>query len=63
MGIQGISSVWCVIKNIYNVNQNCVYLDSIKSEYYGITQGVAQSCTLSSTLFLIFVDGLMKPGD
>ena len=58
MGIQG--KLWRVIRNIYNVNQSCVYLDGIKSEYFGITQGVAQGCTLSPTLFLIFVDGLMK---
>ena len=54
MGIQG--KLWRVIRNIYNANQSCVYLDGIKSEYFGITQ----SCTLSPTLFLIFVDGLMK---
>ena len=59
MGIQG--KLWHVIRNIiYNVNQSCVYLDGIKSEYFCITQGVAQGCTLSPTLFLIFVDGLMK---
>ena len=53
MGIQG--KLGRVIRNIYNVNQNCVYmyLDGIKSEYFGITQGVAQGCTLSPTLFLI----------
>ena len=32
----------------------------IKSEYFGITQGVAQGCTLSPTLFLIFINVLMK---
>ena len=48
MGIQG--KLWRVIRNIYNVNQSCVYLDGIKSEYFGITQGVAQGCTLSETL-------------
>ena len=58
MGIQG--KLWHVIRNIYNVNQSCVYLYGIKSEYFGITQGVAQGFTLSPTLFLIFVDGLMK---
>ena len=58
MEIQG--KLWHVIRNIYNVNQSCVYLDGIKSEYFGITQGVAQGCTLSPKLFLIFVDGLMK---
>ena len=57
IGIQG--KLWRVIRNIYNVNQSCVYLDGIKSEYFGITQSVAQGCTLSPTLFLIFVDGLM----
>ena len=58
MGIQG--KLWRVIRNIYNVNQSCVYLDGVKSEYFGVTQGVAQGCTLSPTLFLFFVDGLMK---
>ena len=58
MGIQG--KLWRVTRNIYNVNQSCVYLDGIKSEYFGIAQGVAQGCVLSPTLFLIFVDGLMK---
>ena len=58
IGIQG--KLWHVIRNIYNVNQSCAYLGGIKSEYFGITQGVAQGCTLSPTLFLIFVDGLMK---
>ena len=56
MGIQG--KLWHVIRNIYNVNQICIYLDGIKSEYFGATQGVAQGCTLSPTLFLTFVDGL-----
>ena len=42
MGIKG--KLWRVIRNIYNVNQSCVYLDGIKTEYFGITQGVAQGC-------------------
>ena len=58
MGIQG--KLWHVIRNIYNVNKSCVYLDGSKSECFGITQGVAQGFTLSPTLSLIFVDGLMK---
>ena len=58
MGIQG--KLWRVIRNIYNVNGRCVYLDGIKSEYFGVTQGVAQGCTLSPTLLPIFVDGLMR---
>ena len=58
MGIQG--KLWRVTRNIYNVNQSCIDLDVIKSQYSGITQGVAQGCTLSPTLFPIFVEGLMK---
>ena len=45
MGIQG--KLWHVIRNTYNVNQSCIYLDGIKSEYFRITQGVAKGCTLS----------------
>ena len=43
-----------------NVNPSCFYLDGIKSEYFGITKGVAQGCTLSPTLFLIFVYSLIE---
>ena len=35
-------------------------LNGCKSDYFDIYQGVAQGCTLSPTLFLIFIDGLMK---
>ena len=58
MGIQG--KLWRVIRNIYNVNSSCVFLNGCKSDYFDIYQGVAQGCTLSPTLFLIFIDGLMK---
>ena len=58
MEIQG--KLWHVNRNIHTVSQSCVYLDGIKSEYFGITQGVAQGCTLSLTLFLMYVNGLMK---
>ena len=34
IGIQG--KLWHVIRNIYNVNQSCVYLDGIKLEYFGM---------------------------
>ena len=50
----------CNTRNIYNVNQSCVYLDGVKSEYFGISQGVAHGSTQSSMLLLISVDGLMK---
>ena len=58
--VQGTCKLWRVIRNINIVNQSCIYLDGIKSEFFNITQGVAQGCTLSPTLFLIFVDSLMK---
>ena len=35
-------------------------MNGFKSDYFDIYQGVAQGCTLSPTLFLIFIDGLMK---
>ena len=53
-------SLWRVIRNIYNVNSSCVFLNGCKSDYFDIYQGVAPGCTLSPTLFLIFIDGLMK---
>ena len=59
MGVQG--KLWHVIRNIYNVNQSWFMLMVLNQlEYFGITQGVAQGCTLSPTLFLTLVDGLMK---
>ena len=35
-------------------------MNGCKSDYFDIYQGVAQGCTLSPKLFLIFIDGLMK---
>ena len=60
IGIQG--KLWCVNRNIYNVNSSCVFLNGCKSDYFDIYQcaSVAQGCTLSPTLFLIFIDDLMK---
>ena len=58
LGIQG--KLWRVIRNIYNVNSSCVFLNGCKSDYFDIYQGVVQGCTLSPTLFLIFIDCLMK---
>ena len=58
MGIQG--KLWRVIRNIYNVNSIFVFVNGYKSDYFDIYQGVAQGRTLSPTLFLIFIDGLMK---
>ena len=40
MGIQG--KLWRVIRNIYNVNSSCVFLNGCKSDYFDIYQGVAQ---------------------
>ena len=59
MGIQG--KLWRVIRNIYNVNSSCVFLNGCKSDYFDIYQGVAHAGLYSvSTLSLIFIDGLMK---
>ena len=58
MGIQG--KLWQVIRNIYNVNHSYAFLNGCKSDYFDIYQGVVQGCALSPTLFLIFINGLMK---
>ena len=34
MGIQG--KLWRVIRNIYNVNSSCVFLNGCKSDYFDI---------------------------
>ena len=52
--------LWQVIRNIYNVNHSYAFLNGCKSDYFDIYQGVVQGCALSPTLFLIFINGLMK---
>ena len=58
MGIKG--KMWRVVRSLYNDNRSCIFLDGKCSEYFPINQGVAQGCTLSPTLFLIYINGLLS---
>ena len=57
MGIKG--KMWRVVRSLYVNNRSCVYLDGKSSEFFTVNQGVAQGCTLSPTLFLIYINGLL----
>ena len=58
MGIKG--KVWRVVRSLYANNRSCVCLEGKSSEFFSINQGVAQCCTLSPTLFLIYINGLLN---
>ena len=57
MGIEG--KMWRVVGSLYVNNRSCVYLGGKSSEFFPISQGVAQG-TLLPTLFLICVNGLLS---
>ena len=58
MGIEG--KMWRVVRSLYVNNRSCVYLDGKFSEFFSINEAVAQGCTLSPTLFLIYINGLLS---
>ena len=49
--------MWRVIKEMY---RSAVLLDGECSEAFDVQQGVAQGCSLSPILFLVFINGLLK---
>ena len=49
-----------VIKEMYRVSRSAVLLDGECSEAFDVQQGVAQGCSLSPILFLVFINGLLK---
>ena len=57
MGIKG--KMWRVVRSLYVNNRSCIFLEGKCSEYFSVNQGVAQGCTLSPTLFLIYINGLL----
>ena len=57
MGIRG--KMWRIVRSLYLKNRSCVYLEGKTSGFFSVNQGVAQGCTLSPTLFLIYIDGLL----
>ena len=42
------------------IEASCVFLEGKSSEFFSINQEVAQGCTLSPTLFLIYINGLLN---
>ena len=61
MGIRG--KMWRVVRSMYVNNKSSIFLEGKASEFFPITQGVSQGCTLSPTLFLIYIDGLLREID
>ena len=58
MGIKG--KLWRVVRSLYANNRSCVFFEGKSCEFFSINQGVAQVCTLSPTLFLIYINGLLN---
>ena len=52
--------LWCVVKRMYKASRSPVLLDGAKSCMFTVEQGVAQGCGLSSVLFSVFINGLLK---
>ena len=58
MGIKG--KLCRVVRSFYANNRSCVFLEGKSSEFFSINQGVAHGCTLSPTLFLTYINGLLN---
>ena len=58
MGVKG--KMWRVIKDMYKEPRSVVLLEGQKSSSFNIEQGVAQGCSLSSILFSVFINDLLK---
>ena len=51
--------MWRVVRSLYANNRSCIFLEGKSSEFFPINQGVAHGCTLSLTLFLIYINGFL----
>ena len=58
MGVKG--RMWRVIKKMYMSSRSAVLLEGEKSDSFNVDQGVAQGCSLSSILFSVFINDLLK---
>ncbi len=52
-----------IIKDIYNENKCCVKINDKRTDYFGQTKGVRQGCSLSPTLFNIYINELASALD
>ena len=50
--------MWHVIKKIYE--SSILLLEGEKSDPFNVEQGVAQGCSLSSIIFSVFINDLLK---
>ena len=55
--------MWRVIKTMYNSSRSAVLLEGEKSSTFSVEQGVAQGCSLSPTLFSVFISDLLEEID
>jgi hypothetical protein len=58
VGFRG--NMWRVIKNLYDVVESSVLVGQQRTEWFPVEAGVRQGCILSSILFVIFIDGLVR---
>ena len=58
IGIKG--KMWKVVRALYASNRSCDFLEEKDfQDFIQLIRGVAQDCTLSPTLFLIHIDGII----
>ncbi|CAB1105719.1 unnamed protein product [Ectocarpus sp. CCAP 1310/34] len=57
-GIKG--KMWRVLKKMTVCTKSAVMLDGELSKFFDIEQGVPQGCTLSPTLFQVFINDLLE---
>ncbi|CAB1099601.1 unnamed protein product [Ectocarpus sp. CCAP 1310/34] len=58
IGIRG--KMWRMLKKMTECTRSAVMLDGEISKYVDILQGVAQGCTMSPTLFKIYINDLIR---
>ena len=51
--------MWRMVKKMTECAKSAMMLDGEVSKYFDILQGVAQGCTLSPTLFKVFINDLI----
>ncbi|CAB1110125.1 unnamed protein product [Ectocarpus sp. CCAP 1310/34] len=52
--------MWRVLKKMTECTKSAVMLDGELSKFFDIEQGVPQGCTLSPTLFQVFINDLLE---